>query len=135
MLIASILLPQHPGCVHLRTALQLSRILASPAALCCLRAVCPQGHSLAGSELAACLRSGIVMEKVLETDCWFVGILLPPENKWVYRKATMEGEKGLLESEAGARVVGYDGQTGACTAVCCLVFWTGRQTHADQLAS
>lgn len=39
----------------------------------------------------------------------------------------MEGEKGLLEGGAGARVAGCYRETGACSAVCCLVFWTGRQ--------
>lgn len=135
VLIASVLLPHNLGAFTSgRLPYSEGGILASPAALCCC-AIWPQGHSPAASELAACSRSGIVMQKVLETDCWFVGRLLPPGNKRVYRKATMEREKGLLEGEAAARVVGYNRETGACPAVCCLVFWTGRQTHADLLAS
>lgn len=63
------LLPQNLECVNPRTALLLRQNFDIPSCLCCLYAVCPQGHSLTGSELAACLWPCVVMEKVLETYC------------------------------------------------------------------
>lgn len=75
------------------------------------------------------------MEKVLGTYCWIAGVFLPPGNKWVCTKATVEGEKGLLEGRAGARVAGCGRGTGACTAVCCLVFWAGSSVLINLLAA
>lgn len=34
------------------------------------------------------------------------GIFLPPGNKWVCRKTTMEGKKELVEGRAGAKEAG-----------------------------
>lgn len=63
------------------------------------------------------------MEKVLEIYYWIADVFLSPGNKWACRKATLEGEKGLLEGGARARVAGCSRGLGACTAVGCLVFW------------
>lgn len=71
------LLPQKPfpefGTLTPRIQCCSGRLSASPTALSRLSAICPWGPSLAGSELAACLRPCVVMEKVLETYCWIAG--------------------------------------------------------------
>ena len=73
------------------------------------------------------------MEKVLEIYRWIADIFLPPGNEWACRKATMEGEKGLLEGGAGARGAGCSREPGVCTAVCCLVFWAGSSVLINSL--
>lgn len=120
------------GCVNPRTALLLRQNFDIPSCLCCLYAVCPQGHSLTGSELAACLWPCVVMEKVLET-LLDRGHISTTWKQVVCREATMEGEKGLLKDgvwRRGSRLLQRDR-----SLHCCLVFWTGRQQYADQLAS
>jgi len=117
------------GWVDLRPLPCSGRMLASAAALCSLYTVCPPGSSLAGSELAACSRPFVVMEKVLEIYCGIAGVFLPPGNKWACRKATMEGEKGLLGWGWG------QGSRLPWSLHCCLLFdILGRQQQADQLA-
>lgn len=54
-----------------------------------------------------------------------VGMFLPPGNKWICRKTTMESEKELSENSTDAKEAGCGAGVWACTAVCCLAFRAG----------